>query len=485
MSILDQSAPQLHQALQNRTLTCGAILDAYYAQIERVEPQVKACLATLKETAYEKAAQVDALYDKGEPLGLLAGLPIAIKDNICMRGSRTTCSSKILENFVSPYNATVMEKLESQHMIPVVKTNLDEFAMGSSTENSAFQKTTNPWDGTRAPGGSSGGSAAAVAAGEALFSLGSDTGGSIRQPASFCGIVGIKPTYGRVSRYGLVAFASSLDQIGPFSRSVEEGAYLLEALCGHDPRDATSSQRPVPAFSKHLTGDIKGLKIGVPEELLGDAIAPEVKQAVVEALDVFKAQGATWDLIQMPSFEAALPTYYILAPAEASANLARFDGIRYGHRAADATSLKQLYKKSRGEAFGPEVLRRIILGTFVLSSGYYDAYYLKAQKARTYIQGEFKKAFSQYDLLMTPTAPTTAFKLGENAENPLAMYLADIATIPVNLAGLPGMSIPCGFASGLPIGLQLIAKPFDENTMLNAGYAFQQQTNYHQKRPNL
>lgn len=485
MSILEKSASELHHLLQNRSLTSVSILDAYYAQIERVEPTVKACLASLKESAYEKAAQVDALYDKGDELPVLAGLPIAIKDNICMQGSRTTCASKILENFTSPYNATVMDKLNAQHLIPVVKTNLDEFAMGSSTENSAYQATTNPWDVTRAPGGSSGGSAAAVAAQEALFSLGSDTGGSIRQPASFCGVVGIKPTYGRVSRYGLVAFASSLDQIGPFTRTVEEGAYLLEALCGHDPMDATSSLNPVPAFSKQLTGDIKGLKIGVPQELLGEAIAPEVKQSIMEALDLLKQQGATWELTSMASFEAAMPTYYILASAEASANLSRFDGVRYGHRAQGATSLKQMYKKSRGEGFGPEVLRRIILGTFVLSSGYYDAYYLKAQKARTYIQEDFKKAFSKYDVLLTPTAPTTAFKLGENTENPLAMYLADIATIPVNLAGLPAMSIPCGFSNGLPIGLQLIAKPFDEVTMLNAGYTYQKLTSYHKKRPVL
>ena len=485
MSLLEKSASELHQSLQNRSLTSIAILDAYYAQIERTEPIVKACLASLKESAYQKAAQVDALYDKGDELPLLAGLPIAIKDNICMQGTRTTCASKILENFVAPYNATVMDKLNNHLMIPVVKTNLDEFAMGSSTENSAFQVTTNPWDVTRAPGGSSGGSAAAVAAQQALFSLGSDTGGSIRQPASFCGVVGIKPTYGRVSRYGLVAFASSLDQIGPFSRTVEEGAHLLEALCGHDPMDATSSQNPVPAFSEQLSGGIRGLKIGVPQELLGDAIAPEVKHSIVEALDLLKQQGATWELMSMASFEAALPTYYILAPAEASANLSRFDGVRYGHRAEGVTSLKQMYKKSRGEGFGPEVLRRIILGTFVLSSGYYDAYYLKAQKARTFIQEDFKKAFSKYDVLITPTAPTPAFKLGENTENPLAMYLADIATIPVNLAGLPAMSIPCGFSNGLPIGLQIISKPFDETTMLNVGHTYQTITTHHQKRPSL
>ncbi len=479
------SIPELHERLKNRTLTAKNLLDIHFSEVDQWEPKLHASLEILKTQAYEKADLVDAEFDKGAPMPLLAGIPIAIKDNICMSGIKTTCASKILENFISPYNATVIEKLNAQHMIPMLKTNMDEFAMGSSTENSAFGATRNPWDLSRAPGGSSGGSAAVVAAGEVPLSLGSDTGGSIRQPASFCGVVGIKPTYGRVSRYGLVAFASSLDQIGPFSRSVEDGAHLLQALCGHDVHDATSSQNPVPDFSKSLTPDVKGLKIGVPKELFGSAIADDVKQALVKALDLLTAQGARWEEVSMGSFEAGLSTYYILAPAEASANLSRFDGVRYGHRNTSATSLKEMFKKSRGEGFGPEVIRRIILGTFVLSSGYYDAYYLKAQKARTLIQEDFKKAFSHYDLLLTPTAPTTAFKLGENADNPLAMYLADIATIPVNLAGLPAMSIPCGFSNGLPIGLQLIGKAFDEATMLRAGYTYQTLTDHHLKRPLL
>jgi aspartyl-tRNA(Asn)/glutamyl-tRNA(Gln) amidotransferase subunit A len=481
-----QSLTQLQENLKNQKIKAKTLVENTLSHIQKTEPQIQAVLHTLADTALKQAEKIDAEFQKGNPLPPLAGIPIAIKDNICMTGTPTTCASKMLKNFIAPYNATVIEKLLQNQLIPVVKTNLDEFAMGSSTENSAFQKTKNPWDLERVPGGSSGGSAAAVAAGQVTLSLGSDTGGSIRQPAAFCGVVGLKPTYGRVSRYGLVAFASSLDQIGPFSRTVEDSAKLLNVISGHDPKDSTSANHPVPDFTSTLNQGVSGLKIGVPKELLGPMIDPEIKAATLATLDLLTAQGATWEEISLSSFEAAVATYYILAPAEASSNLARFDGIRYGHRSSSASTLKEVFTQSRGEGFGPEVKRRIILGTYVLSSGYYDAYYVRAQKVRQWISKDFEKAFQKYDVIITPTTPTPAFKFGEHSQDPLAMYLADIATIPVNLAGLPGISIPCGFSkNGLPLGVQIIGKAWDEETLLRVGHTYQQLTSFHTETPSF
>ena len=475
---------ELHKKLKSGALKSSDLVTETFTKIEQTDSDVHAFLSLQQETALKQAEAVDAKFAKGDDLSPLAGIPIGIKDNINIRGVKTTCSSKILENFVSPFNATVIEKVLQADMIPVGKLNLDEFAMGSSTENSAFGATKNPWDLGCVPGGSSGGSAATVAAGQVPLSLGSDTGGSIRQPAAFCGVVGLKPTYGRVSRYGLVAFASSLDQIGPFTRTVEDASLVLEAICGHDANDATSSQQSVPSFHKNLTADIKGLKIAVPEELMSDVISPDVKEATIKALDELKALGATWDMVSIPSIKASIATYYIIAPAEASSNLSRYDGVRYTKR-VKADSLREMYSKTRGEGFGDEVKRRIILGTFALSSGYYDAYYLKAQRARTLIIQEFDKTFADYDVVMTPTTPTKAFKFGEHTKDPLEMYVADIATISANMAGLPAMSIPCGFSDGLPIGVQLVGKAFDEQTILNVGHAYQQATQYHLQTPKL
>lgn len=474
-SLLKKSACELSKLLKERKITCAQLLAEFFQKISAIEPSVQAFLQLPdKERAYEEASAIDSLYDKGEKLPFLAGMPIAIKDNICIKGQKTTCASKILENFVSPYDATVIKKLKASKMILFGKTNLDEFAMGSSCENSAFHITKNPHDLTRVTGGSSGGSAAAVASEEVVLALGSDTGGSIRQPASFCGVVGCKPTYGRVSRYGLIAFASSLDQIGPITKTVSDSAQLLNVICGTDPNDATSAAYPVEDFSLSLNRDIKGLKIGVPKELLNDKLQPEVKSAIEHSLSVFEKGGAIIELINFEAFNYAVPAYYIIAPAEASSNLARFDGVRYGLRAENQPNLRSMYQRTRGLGFGPEVKRRIILGTFVLSSGYYDDYYLKAQKTRALIKKEFTKAFQKYDILLTPTSPTTAFKIGEMANDPLAMYLADVATIPVNLAGLPAISIPCGVSKdNLPIGLQIIAKSFDESTMIKAAHYFE------------
>ncbi|MGE4169536.1 MAG: Asp-tRNA(Asn)/Glu-tRNA(Gln) amidotransferase subunit GatA [Candidatus Margulisiibacteriota bacterium] len=474
---------ELASDLRNGALTATDLTEHIYTDIAAKDPQIKAFISLNKEVALEAAAKADASLKKGAEVGLLTGIPIAIKDNICLSGTKTTCASKMLEDFVAPYDATVIRKLAEAGAVPIGKANMDEFAMGSSTENSAFFPTKNPWDLSKAPGGSSGGSAAAVAARMVPGSLGSDTGGSIRQPAAFCGILGLKPTYGRVSRYGLVAFASSLDQIGPFTVHAEDAALIMNAISGHDPKDSTSAKIAVPDFTATLHHELKGLRIGVPKQLLGDAIQPEVKQAVIQALDLLKAQGATWQEISMDSFDLGLSTYYIIAPAEASSNLARYDGVRYGHRTESAQDLTSMYKKTRGEGFGPEVKRRIILGTFVLSSGYYDAYYLKAQKAKALITEDFNKTFETVDVIMSPTAPTTAFGLGDNTQDPLSMYLADIATIPVNLAGLPGLSIPCGFSKGLPIGLQLIGKAWDEARLLNIAHQYQSLTSYHLETP--
>ena len=469
------SAIDLAKAIQSRQVTSRSVLDYFFDKINRNDDKIQAFNSLHQETAYQHADEIDSLLDQGVSLPPLAGVPIAIKDNICIKDRKTTCSSKILENFTSPYNATVIDKINANYLIPIGNTNLDEFAMGSSTENSAFRTTKNPWDITRVPGGSSGGSAAAVAAFEAPLAIGSDTGGSIRQPAALCGVVGMKPTYGRVSRYGLIAFASSLDQIGPVTRTVTDAAHLLNVLCGYDPKDATSAQLSVPDFSRGLGEGIQNIKIGIPTELFNEQLDVDVKKAMESTLDLIKSTVNTINFVQMSSFQYALPAYYIIAPAEASSNLARFDGVRYGHRNMQATTLKEMYRQSRGEGFGPEVKRRIILGTFVLSSGYYDAYYLKAQKVRTLIKDDFKKAFDQYDVLITPTSPFPAFKIGEFSNDPLKMYLADIATIPVNLAGLPAISIPCGFSKeGLPIGLQIIGKPWAEETVLKVAYHIEQ-----------
>jgi aspartyl-tRNA(Asn)/glutamyl-tRNA(Gln) amidotransferase subunit A len=438
------------------------------------------------EYALEMAQQVDGKIAAGEEIGLLAGIPIAIKDNMCTKGIPTTCASRILENFVPPYESTVTQKLKDMGAVMVGKANLDEFAMGSSTETSAYQVTANPWDVSRVPGGSSGGSAAAVAAEEAVVSLGSDTGGSIRLPASYCGIVGMKPTYGLVSRYGLVAYASSLDQIGPFGRSVEDAAILLGAIAGYDPNDATSLKVEIPDYTKFLTPNLKGIKIGIITETFGEGLDPIVAETVNTAIAQLKSLGAEIQEISCPRFRYGLPTYYIIAPSEASANLARYDGVKYGFRSENPDNLLSMYKKTRAMGFGAEVKRRIMLGTYALSAGYYDAYYLKAQKVRTLIKEDFENAFEKVDVLVSPTAPTTAFKVGEKTADPLTMYLSDLMTIPVNLAGLPGMSIPCGFDdNGMPIGLQLIGNVLREDQIFQVGYAYEQSTEWHKQKPPL
>lgn len=420
--------------------------------------------------------------EKGEQTSRFAGIPIGIKDNMCTKGIKTTCSSKMLENFVAPYDATVIEKLDAEGIISLGKLNMDEFAMGASTEYSAFKKTKNPWNLNTVPGGSSGGSAAAVAANLVPWALGSDTGGSIRQPSSFCGVVGLKPTYGLVSRYGLVAFASSLDQIGPITKDVKDSAMLLNLIAGHDERDTTSINRPKVDYTECLKNDVKGLKIGVPKEFFGEGINPEVKEKLQEAIEKYKELGAIVEECSLDIAEYALATYYIIACAEASSNLGRFDGIRYGYRTQNFENLKDIYKNSRSEGFGPEVKRRIILGTYVLSSGYYDAYYKKALEVRTLVKQEFDKMFEKYDVLLTPTSPTVAFEIGTRSNNPLEMYLADICTVSVNIAGLPGISVPCGVDSkGMPIGMQLIGDKFQEETILNAAYTYEQATNFREK----
>eukprot|EP01047_Picozoa_sp_COSAG01_P023606 COSAG01_NODE_1433_length_10317_cov_590.337366_9_plen_488_part_00 len=454
--------------------------DLVERSLKRFTDQADTCptlISDLKIQALTEADQVDQDLAAGKALPPLAGLPIGIKDNLCIKGSKTTCASRFLEPFTAPYDATAIKKLKQARAICVAKLNMDEFAMGSSTENSAFFTTPNPWDTTRVSGGSSGGSAAAVAAGQVPFTLGSDTGGSIRQPAAFCGVSGFKPTYGRVSRYGLIAFASSLDQVGPFARSVEDIAYLTEAISGHDVNDATSQNIAVPQWSQHLDELPKQLRIALPKELFGEAIDPRIKEQVMAAVAVYEAAGAKIHEVSMPSIEAAISTYYIIAPAEASANLSRFDGVRYGRR-AEADTLKEMIIKSRSEGFGEEVKRRIILGTFVLSAGYYDAYYLKAQKARTYIKQDFERVFKDADLILSPTTPSLAFKMGEKSD-PLAMYHCDLATIPANMAGLPALSLPCGFIDRLPVGMQLIGKAFDEMTVFQAGHYFQSQNHSH------
>ena len=474
-NIVNLTVHELQEKIANKELTVKEINEAYIKQIKEKEKDVQAFITDLSERAIIEAEKTDEKIKNGEKIGDLAGIPIGIKDNICTKGIKTTCASKMLENFVSPYDATVIKKINAENMINLGKLNMDEFAMGGSTENSYFKKTRNPYDLNRVPGGSSGGSAAAVAAKMVPWALGSDTGGSIRQPASFCGVVGLKPTYGLVSRYGLVAFASSLDQIGPITKDVKDAAILLNVIAGHDEKDTTSVDMPKKDYVKSLTGDIKGLKIGVPKEFFGEGINEEVKNELLNAIEKYKKLGAEVEEFSLDVAKYSLATYYIIACAEASSNLGRFDGVRYTYRTPEYKNMKELFRKSRSEGFGKEVKRRIILGTYVLSSGYYDAYYKKAQKVRTMVMNEFNKGFEKFDIILTPTAPTVAFKIGEKSNNPLEMYLADICTVSVNIAGLPGISIPCGFdKQGMPIGMQLIGNKFKEETILNAAYAFEQ-----------
>jgi aspartyl-tRNA(Asn)/glutamyl-tRNA(Gln) amidotransferase subunit A len=457
----------------------------YLARIEALDPKVRAYMTVTRETALAQAAEADARFKAGAPLGPLDGVPIALKDVLCTRGIRTTCGSKILENFVPPYDATVVQRLRAAGTVLLGKLNMDEFAMGSSTENSAFFPTRNPWDLGRVPGGSSGGSAAAVTADLAAATFGTDTGGSIRQPAAFCGNVGLKPTYGRVSRYGLVAFASSLDQIGPFTKTVADAALVLQAIAGHDPMDSTAAQVPVPDYRAGLGAGVQGLRIGIPREYFIDGMDPEVERAVRAAVEVLRGLGATTEEVSLPHTEYGLAAYYLIGPAEASSNLARYDGVKYGLRVPGARDLVEMESRTRAVGFGREVKRRIMLGTYALSAGYYDAYYGQALRVRTLVAGDFKGAFERVDAIVAPTTPGVAFKIGEK-EDPLQMYLNDVFTIPVSLAGLPGVSIPAGFTlSGLPIGLQVIGKAYDEPTVLRVAHAYEGATDWHKRKPAL
>ena len=479
MNITELTVHDLQQKLKSKELTIAEILESYCNRINEKEPEVEAFVTTYLEEAKAEAQKIQEKIDNGEDLGEYAGIPIGIKDNLCMKGTKTTCSSKMLENFVSPYDATVIEKLKDENIISLGKLNMDEFAMGSSTESSYFKKTKNPWNLNKVPGGSSGGSAAAVAANMVPWALGSDTGGSIRQPASLCGVVGLKPTYGLVSRFGLIAFASSLDQIGPITKDVRDSAMLLSLIAGHDEKDTTSEEIEKKDYTKALKNDVKGLKIGVPKEFFGEGINEEVKKELTKAIETYKELGAEVEEFSLDVAKYALATYYIIACAEASSNLGRFDGIRYGYRTPEYSNLKEIYKKSRSEGFGEEVKRRIILGTYVLSSGYYDAYYKKAQKVRTLVSNEFSKAFEKYDVILTPTSPVTAFNIGEKSNNPLEMYLAYICTVSINIAGVPAISIPCGVDSeGMPVGMQLIGNKFEEEKILNAAYTFEQKVKF-------
>lgn len=486
MSLTDLTAYQLAQRIKGRNISCREVTDEFLSRIEEVEDRVKAFVTVLPDEARRRADALDRHLAGGEDIGLLGGVPIAVKDLICTKGIRTTCSSKMLENFVAPYDAHVAERLAVEGAITIGKANMDEFAMGSSTENSAFFPTRNPWDLNRVPGGSSGGSTAAVAAREAPLALGSDTGGSIRQPAAYCGCVGLKPTYGLVSRYGLIAFASSLDQIGPVANDVRDAALLLQAIAGHDRRDSTSINRPIPDYLASLTGDVKGLRIGVPKEFFAQGVEGYVVDAVRTAIDKLCELGAEAIEVSMPTAEYALSTYYIIAPSEASSNLARYDGVQYGLRVTEpGDDIVAMYSRTRAAGFGHEVQHRIMIGTHALSSGFYDAYYLKAQKVRTLIRRDFKNAFAQCDVLATPTAPTVAFELGSKTNDPFAMKLADVCTIPVNMAGLPALSLPCGFHENLPIGLQLIGNLLDESTLLRTAHAYEQATEWHKQKAAL
>jgi len=478
------SATELRARLARKEVSAVEVTGAALARIAEVDGQVHAFLSVHREEALARAAEIDRALAAGEDPGPLAGLPIGIKDNLCMRGQLTTCGSRMLENFRPPYDATVLTRLEAAGAVVVGKTNLDEFAMGSSTENSAFGPTRNPWDTARVPGGSSGGSAAAVASGEVPLSLGSDTGGSIRQPAALCGVVGLKPTYGRVSRYGLVAFASSLDQIGPFARDVRDAALLLQVIAGHDPLDSTSGVQEVPDYSAGLTPNGAARRLGIPRAFL-EGLSSDMRAVFDEACQALKGLGATLVDVDLPSLRAALAAYYIIAPAEASSNLARYDGVRYGLRANTDGDIVSMMRASRAQGFGPEVKRRIMLGTYALSSGYYDAYYHKAQQARTVIRNDFERAFKDCDCILMPTTPSPAFKIGEKSEDPLEMYLTDVYTVSANLAGLPGLVVPSGTVQGLPSGLQILGRAWDEATLLAVGHAYQQATGHHLRHPEI
>ena len=485
-SYYEWSATAIRDAVRDGKVSAEAVVDSHLLRIDDTDSKLKAFVDVWGDYARQRAKDVDAKVAAGKPLGSLAGVPIGLKDVLCTTEGTTTCASQILQGFRSLFDGTPITRMLAQDAIFVGKLNMDEFAMGSSTENSSLHTTRNPWDLSRVPGGSSGGSAASVAAEQCPIALGSDTGGSIRQPAALCGCVGMKPTYGRVSRYGLVAFASSLDQIGPFTRNVPDMALIMNVICGRDPMDATSADIPVPDFTKALEAGVKGLRIGLPKEYYTDALGPEMREKVLAALEVLQAQGATVVDVSLPHTDYAVAVYYIICTAEASANLARFDGVRYGNRATDATDVKDMYHLTKTRGFGKEVQRRIMLGTYVLSSGYYDAYYLKAQKVRALIRHDFERAFEQCDAIVTPTTPTPAFKIGEKCNDPLDMYLSDIYTISVNLAGIPGVSIPCGLSKDkLPAGLQIMGKAFDEATVLRVAYAYERHRNDDMGKPPL
>lgn len=476
------SLSELSTSLHNGDISSVELTQHYLDRINTHNKQLNAYITVCEDRALEQARAADLRFQQNTA-GKLTGIPLAHKDIFCTQGIRTSCASKMLDNFISPYNATVVEKINTAGMVTLGKTNMDEFAMGSSNETSFYGPVKNPWDNDRVPGGSSGGSAAAVAANLAPIATGTDTGGSIRQPASLCNLTGLKPTYGRISRYGMIAFASSLDQAGPMARSAEDAALLMNEMAGFDPRDSTSVDQTVPDYSLTLNDSIEGLRIGLPNEYFGEGLDPQVAQTIEAAIKTYESLGAVIKDITLPNTSLAVPTYYVVAPAECSSNLSRMDGVRFGHRCDDPKDLLDLYQRSRGEGFGDEVKRRIMTGTYALSAGYYDAYYLKAQQCRRLISEDFQQAFKDVDVIMGPTAPTTAFKLGDKTDDPVAMYLADIYTISTNLAGLPGISIPAGFVEGLPVGLQIIGNYFDESRLLNVAHRYQQATDWHQQRP--
>ena len=485
MNLFSLTLHEASEKLRQREVSSQELTEAVFRRVAQTDGILRAYITICRDAAIADAKEADNRLRQGPAASPLLGIPIALKDNLLTRGLRTTCASRILDNFIPPYDATAVARLRSAGAVITGKTNLDEFAMGSSAENSVFFATRNPWHLERVPGGSSGGSAASVAADQCIAALGTDTGGSIRQPAAFCGIVGMKPTYGRVSRYGVIAFASSMDQVGPLTKDVRDSALLLEAISGHDPADSTSVKLPVPSYSKSLNGDITGLRLGIPKEYFTAGLHPAVDQAVMLAIRQIEERGAVVEEVSLPHTEYAVAVYYIIAPAEASSNLARYDGMRYGQRAA-GRDLSETYMLTRAQGLGPEVKRRIMLGTYALSAGYYDAYYLKAQKVRTLIQRDFDAAFERCDAIITPTSPTTAFKISEKIQNPIQMYLSDICTISINLAGVPAISVPCGFDSeGLPIGMQVIGKRFDEATILRVAYAYEQETEWHRKKPSI
>ena len=474
---------EAHDLLKKRDISSVELTESCLKQIAEVEPNIHACVTVCNDIAIDLAKEADSSIAKND-MKPLTGIPVLIKDNMCTKGIRTTCSSKMLEEFVPPYDSTVVKKLKSEGAVILGKTNMDEFAMGSSTENSAFFPSRNPWNTDCVPGGSSGGSTIAVAADETIYAVGSDTGGSIRQPSGFCSVVGMKPTYGRVSRFGLVAFASSLDQIGPITKSVSDCAVVLNAISGEDKRDSTSVPQPIPDYTKVLVPDLKNMRIGIPQEYFVEGMQEEVKTNILAAIDKLKELGAEviWD-VSLPHTKYALASYYILAPSEASANLARYDGFKYGFSCFQISNMWEAMEKTKQYGFGAEVKRRIMLGTYALSAGYYDAYYLKAQKIRTVIRQEFDQAFTQYDALVTPTSPTVPFKIGEKVDDPMQMYLSDVCTLPINIAGIPAISVPAGFVDGLPTGMQIIGKPFSEETLLRIAYAYEQATEWHNRKP--